>query len=216
MKKLEHNNLFNFLAKRIAWLFFPFIKDEIDGIKFNYKNKPYKYFFDKYNVTLCNERQIEVPIIRGEIPNMLEIGNVLQHYPCNWDIVDKYEKGRGVINCDISKFKPKKKYNLIVSISTLEHIGERTGQSKKKILKAINHLKSLLNKRGKLVFTVPLGWNSEMDELIYADKLGVKMRFMKLDKYYDWIECPMKDTENSEYGGKFPFANAIMVGEYVK
>jgi len=215
MKQLFHNNFTNFLSKRLAWLLFPFIKKEIDGAEFKYKDKSYKYFLDKYNVTLVNERQIEIPIIKDEMPNILEVGNVLQHYKGNWDIVDKYEKDKGVINCDITNFKPDKKYDKIVSISTLEHLGEKTGHSKQKILKAIKHLKSLLNKGGKLIFTVPLGWNSAMDDLIYAKKLGVKMRFMRINDEYCWIECDMKDIKDIEYGGKVPFANAVMIGEFI-
>jgi hypothetical protein len=56
--------------------------------------------------------------------NILEIGNVLSHYfPVNHDIVDKYEKADGVINQDVVHFYSPKKYDLIVSVSTLEHVG---------------------------------------------------------------------------------------------
>ena len=216
MKQPNHYNFSNFVAKRLHWLFYPFLKYIMKYDTFRYNGKEYSSFLDKYNVTPVNERQVEIPIIRGELPNILEVGNVLQHYGANWDVVDKYEKGKGVINCDITRFKPNKKYDKIVSISTLEHLGERTGHSRQKILKAIKHLKSLLNKGGKLVFTVPLGWNSAMDDLIFRKKLGVKMRFMRLNETYDWIECSMENAKGIEYGEPNAFANAIMIGEYVK
>ena len=216
MKQPNHNNFSNFIIKRLSWLCYPILKYIMQYDKFKYNGKEYRVLLDKYNVTPANERQVEIPIIRKEFPNVLEVGNVLQNYGANWDVVDKYEKGKGVINCDITRFKPKKKYDKIVSISTLEHVGEKTGHSRQKILKAIKHLKSLLNKGGKLIFTVPLGWNSAMDDLIYKNKLGVKMRFMRINNDYDWIECSMKDIKGAEYGYPQAFANAIMVGEYVK
>ena len=76
-----------------------------------------------------NERSIEVPIVM-EIVNqnkgkrILEIGNVLSnYYKVSHDIVDKYEKAPNVINQDVVDFKTNEKYDLIVSISTLEHVG---------------------------------------------------------------------------------------------
>jgi hypothetical protein len=41
--------------------------------------------------------------------NVLEVGNVLYHYPIQQmgrDIIDKYEKEGGVINRDILEYKP--------------------------------------------------------------------------------------------------------------
>jgi len=56
--------------------------------------------------------------------NILEIGNVLsRHIKLEHDILDKYETAKGVINEDIVDFKSEKKYDLIISISTLEHVG---------------------------------------------------------------------------------------------
>ena len=228
MKTPFHHNFSNFLTKRFMWLFFSLYKKCFEGTKFKYKGKEHEFLIDRYNMTICNERQVEIPIIRAELPqNILEVGNVLQHYGAGWDVVDKYEKGKGVINCDITRYNPNKKYDKIVSISTLEHLGEKTGHSKQKILKAIKHLKSLLNKGGKLIFTVPLGWNSDMDDLIHKNKLGVEMRFMKINKDGGWEEVDMSQImeygyndceyiDKMEYGYPFPFANAIMIGEYVK
>ena len=45
------------------------------------------------------------------------------YYKFEHDIVDKYEKKKGIINQDIVDYKPDKKYDLIISISTLEHVG---------------------------------------------------------------------------------------------
>ena len=70
---------------------------------------------------------------------ILEVGNILSHYfSVNHDIVDKYEKDVDVINQDIIDYHPNKKYDLIVSISSLEHVGEdETPREPKKILYAL-------------------------------------------------------------------------------
>ena len=61
---------------------------------------------------------------KHEAQRILELGNVLSHYyPVHHDIVDKYEKSSGVSNVDIRDFDTSKDYDLVVSISTFEHIG---------------------------------------------------------------------------------------------
>lgn len=94
------------------------------------------------------------------------MGNVLSNYfSVNHDIVDKYEKSYGVINHDIVDFNPDKKYDLIVSILTLEHVGwDEIPKEPTKILSAIKNMIALLEPEGKIVVTLPLGYNPEMDD----------------------------------------------------
>lgn len=99
------------------------------GKIFRFHGSDYQYFLSDYNDTALNERAIEIPIInrivtqyRGK--DVLEIGNVLSHYfPVRHTILDKYELGQGVINEDICTYAPGKLFDLIISISTLEHVG---------------------------------------------------------------------------------------------
>ena len=97
------------------------------GINFEYVVTPRS--FD-------NERSVEIPVVQSFIKHttgksVLEIGNVLFNYqqpPA--EVVDKFEKRPWVINQDIVDFSPGKQYDLIVSISTIEHVGlDVTGQS---------------------------------------------------------------------------------------
>lgn len=202
--------LLNFVTKWGDFLFYPLIKPLYERIPFKFDDFQHYPYMAIYNVTPSNERQVEIPIVMKKI-NMLEVGNVLNHYKLKWDVVDKFEKAPGVINQDILNYNPGKKYDKIVSISTLEHVGGR-----KRILKAIKKLKSLLNKGGHLVFTVPIGWNTEMDWLISHNKLGVSMKFMYLNNYAEWHECEKEIAMGRKYGGDWAFANAIMVGEWRK
>ena len=95
--------------------------------RFKLDNTSLGYFYYPYNATWRNERVVEIPVIINVLSKnkkILEFGNVLSHYfSVNYDILDKYEKAKGIINKDIIKFKPNKKYDLIISISTLEHVG---------------------------------------------------------------------------------------------
>ena len=84
---------------------------------------------------------------------------MLSYYmPTYHDVLDKYEKGDGVINEDVANFKPEGKYGLIVSISTLEHVGwNETPKDSGKIPEAISNMLEMLEPVGQIVSTVPLG-----------------------------------------------------------
>tara|TARA_Y100000310_G_scaffold204358_1_gene204618 strand:- start:6532 stop:7242 length:711 start_codon:yes stop_codon:yes gene_type:complete len=140
--------------------------------KFSFNGKRYPYFYDPYNHTWLNERSIEVPIILNEMKKckgkILEVGNVLAHYEkLDHDVLDKYEKSEGVINEDAVSFTTNKKYDLIASISTVEHIGwDEPEKSSDKIPRTIENLKKCLNEKGKIIATVPMGYNPHLDKLI--------------------------------------------------
>jgi len=143
----------NKLANSLWYYYFKLFKS---SRTFTFQRETYRYFYHKYNTTWRNKRAVEVPIVWKIVNkyigrNILEVGNVLSHYfPVNHDILDKYEKAKGVINQDVVDFSPAKKYDLIVSISTLEHVGwDETPREPMKILRAIENLKRLLAPKGK-------------------------------------------------------------------
>lgn len=188
---------------------------------FTLKNKKYKYFIHTYNHTWGNERIVEIPIIwdiirEKKTTNILEVGNVLSHYfSINHDILDKYEKGPSVINEDVVTFRPKKKYNCIVSISTLEHVGwDEPKKDKMKIIQAVRNLKKMLSRNGKIIFTVPLGYNPYMDEIITHGKLNLDEQYYlrRISKDNLWKESKLSKTDRILYNSPFPLANGIIVG----
>jgi len=194
---------------------------------FTFQKESYRYFYHKYNVTWRNERAVEIPIVRRTVrkyegKNILEVGNVLSHYfPVKHDIVDKYEKAKNVITQDIADFHPAKKYDLIVSISTLEHVGWDENQSDHKILNApdkvlrvIENLKGLLALEGTLVITLPLGYNPCLDKLLKSDqtKFGRRFCLKRVSKDNKWIEASWEDIKNAKYNSPFPAANGLLIG----
>jgi hypothetical protein len=191
---------------------------------FVFQQRAYKYFVAKYNTTWSTERAVEIPIVCQMIKEskgkILEVGNVLSHYfSFQHDIVDKFEKGEGVINEDVTTLEFKDKFDLIISISTLEHVGwdekspsERLND-KEKIPLAIEHLKKMLTNKGLLTFTVPLGYNPILDELIKDGKLDVqKQLFLKRISKDKWVETDLKSVKDVKFGSPYFRGNAIMVG----
>ena len=202
---------------------------------FPFQGKKLPYFYHRYNTTWKNERTVEVPIIMNyvkDFPNkrILEVGAVLIHYypvkwdildkyergPSIWDILDKYGRGKEIINKDVIDFKPLNKYDLIISISTLEHVGfDEDVKDQKKIIKAIKNLKEkCLNQKGRMIITMPIGYNPETDGLLFANKLGFdeKIFLKRIRKENQWKEISEKEARNIKYNQPFNSANSIVIG----
>ena len=213
------------IIKLFAWLMHYYYKIlKQPSRTFTFKGKTYNYFCHRYSTTWRNERAVEVPIIwkivtrsKSQGMHILEVGNVLSHYfSIQHDVLDKYEKAHGVINQDIVDFQPPKKYDIIVSISTLEHVGwDEEPRDPEKILRALENLKTnCLAAGGKIVVTLPLGYNTEMDRL----HRGGKIRFTKqcyLKRVFGdnkWIEVDWDDVKEAKYNNPFPAANGLVIG----
>jgi len=119
---------------------------------FAFNGRTYSYLYHFCNKTWKNERGVEIPIfrdilLRHQTARILEVGNVLSHYvPIHHDVVDKYEVAPGVINQDIVEFAPTARYDLILNISTLEHVGwDEVPREPAKLLQAIEHLRGIFH-----------------------------------------------------------------------
>lgn len=187
---------------------------ELDGVKYEY------YIGGFWN----NERAVENSIIYREVRNakgrdILEIGNVLMHYyVISHEVVNKYEKAVGVLNVDIVKFKTDKKYDLIVSISTIEHVGfdEKEEYPPGKPLEAISHIKTLLKPGGRLAITLPLKYNPEIDEMVTRhaaifDKISFIMRTSRSNI---WKQVTYEETLKVDFGSPYKGANSMAICYY--
>jgi SAM-dependent methyltransferase len=191
--------------------------------RFTFAGSDYPYFNHRFNWTWTNERAVEIPIIlrcieqsRGK--RILEVGNVLSHYlPVAHDVVDKYEKAEGVINQDIAGFKAEHPYDLIVSISTLEHVGwDEQPREAEKPIRALENLIGCLGQGGLLVATMPIGYNPELDRLLGEGRLSfsVVRHLKRVSRANDWAEAQWEEVRGVRYNKPFPAANAIAVGFY--
>lgn len=188
--------------------------------KFKFQGNLYSYFYHPYNRTWCDERIIEIPIIWRIIKGrkgmkILEVGNVLSHYfSINHEVVDKYEKAKGVKNIDIINFRTEQKYDLIVSISTLEHIGwDEKPKKPAKIFQAIKNLKNILVEDGQIIATIPLGQNSFLDSILKTKKTFFNQQYyFKRISFNKWIEANREDIKYVRYNQPYPAANGLMIG----
>lgn len=188
---------------------------------FFFQGKRFNYFCAAYNNTCENERIIEIPIVMEWVSkykdkDILEVGNVLSHY-FNFahDILDKYELKEGVINQDVVEFHPNKRYDLIISISTLEHVGwDEIPRNPKKIIMAVENIKSLCAPDGKIIVTLPLGYNPELDKLLEGNLIQFDSQyFMKrVSRLNEWKQVPLSEVQGSEFGYPYPYGNAVLIG----
>lgn len=187
---------------------------------FQLDSREYEYLYHPYNRTWKNERGVEIPIFRElllqyQSKRVLEVGNVLSHYfPIHHDVVDKYEVSPGVINKDIVEFVPPQKYDLIVSISTLEHVGwDEQPQEPAKLLQAIEYLRSTcLAPGGSLIASLPIGYNRYFDDLLNSGRSPfTTQHFLKrVSKQNYWVESDWEQVRDVPYG-RF-VAHAICIG----
>lgn len=190
------------------------------GRTIEFQGHTYPYLYRRYNLTVRNERAVEVPIFAhlvNQYPadRVLEVGNVLAHYfPVSHDRLDKYEQAPGVINADVVDFQPGKNYDLIVSISTLEHVGwDEQPRDPTKLLRAIANLQSLLVPGGTLAISLPLGYNAEVDRLVRSRALPFTSEgYLKRGADNVWREVGWHEVQGADYNYHIPTANGLVVG----
>ena len=107
------------------------------------------YFVHAYHYTWLNERAVEVALAldlleRHPGASVLEVGNVLGHYtPFEHTVVDKYEQAPGVLNADVADLDLGRQFDLVLAISTLEHVGlDEDVRDDDKPLRALERLRA--------------------------------------------------------------------------
>jgi SAM-dependent methyltransferase len=138
--------------------------------RFLFQGERYAYLFHRYKLTWLTERAVEVPVVQALVDRqapgrVLEVGNVLARYRRQTHlVVDKYERAPGVLNLDVLDLDRHGEFDLIVSISTLEHVGwDEHPRDPAKAPRAVAALRALLAPGGRLVLTVPIGYNPAFD-----------------------------------------------------
>jgi len=184
---------------------------------FVFQNRTYNYCRSFSRYSFSTERTIEIPIILAELnQNMkiLEVGNVL-HRHCNYkrDVVDKYEKGNNILNCDIIEFHSTEKYDRVVSISTLEHIGfDENIIDPDKTIHAVKKMIALTKPKGKVIISVPLGHNPYMDKHVAEHKIPyTSIALMERTNKYTWIEIEYDPNREYICDYPYPLGNSIAI-----
>ncbi len=251
---LKNRNKFLFLVNILSYFFT--VRSLFKIIKYKFSKAPsfifngtkLNYFYHSYHNHRLGERSVEIPIIRQYlektgIRSFLEIGNATNHYYTYFQdlidtkiVVDKYEKGWGVINKDIKDYFIDNKYDLILSISTFEHMDSDCGKnpdyvkgkSKFGTFAADNifHVcKNLLNDGGIFILTAPLSPHYEWNQTVFEtgvfnkDLLNVKSikkYYMKKINEIEWQQIDENDAIKAKYNYPFPGINILSIVEFKK
>ncbi len=184
---------------------------------FRYRGKAYRYFCHWYNTTFLNERAVEIAVALAMLKKargkrILEIGNVLSHYTdVTWQVLDKYEKGKGVINEDVVDFHPNERYDLIISISTMEHVGfDEHPKDATKYSRAIENLKTLLAPGGSMFVTIPVGYNPDSVNDSCHTNLFETTQYLKHVSALRWEEVSKEEALQARFYYPYQFGNAVI------
>jgi hypothetical protein len=191
--------------------------------EFSFDGQRLPYFYHRSNYTWANERAVELAIgsetlRRYDGQRVLEVGNVMsQYFGTRHTVVDKYERAPGVINRDIVEYEPDEPYDLILSISTLEHVGwDEQPRDAEKIPRAIARMMSWLAPRGEMLVIVPVGYNPHLNAHLQSAVFQpfAKRYLRRISADNRWEEARWTDVCDAKYHEPYDWANALAVCRY--
>jgi hypothetical protein len=185
---------------------------------FQFQGRPIRYLPH----TFATERRAEIPLgldflgSLGPGVRILEVGNVLAPFGApERTVVDLYERAPNVINEDIVAFSRGLRYDRILSISTLEHVGFDEPEPRPgKFQAALDHLLTeLLDPAGAFLATVPLGYNPEVDRFVRnTSNHSVRVACLRrTSAFNEWVEVPIDEITAADVDRPFPGASAIAI-----
>jgi hypothetical protein len=197
--------------------------------RFAIDGNAYRYFLHYYNNTWGNERAVEISYVwdivkkaRNERKKVLEVGNVLSNYfSIDHDVVDKYEKSNypRLLNIDFNDYFPGEKYDLIVSISTFEHIGKLDPpEFWGRVKDSVDHVADLLSPGGSAVITVPAGYNDFLDRAIRDGRISFSRTICmeRHPKHNEWKQTTLEAALGKPYIRPFPGATGLIIGYVIQ
>ena len=220
-QKLRPRHILIVFANELRMLFSSLIIPRLALRKkqFELWNFQSQYFLHKYNTTWRNERSVELSAVRHFLEarpegSLMEFGNVLEHYELGIPdvVVDLYETGPRITNIDIVDFSASGKFDSIISISTIEHVGwDEAPQSSTKTKLALDRLISFLKPDGVLFITAPTGHNPYLDALICE---GIPTMIRQTFLVRDGFEWKAQNHFVAiPYGSKGPGAASVWIAE---
>ena len=165
---------------------------------------------------------MEVPIAQAIVDRhrdrrVLEVGNVLSHYgEQSHVVVDKYEQAPGVLNRDVLELDDLGQFDLVLAISTLEHVGrDEEPRDPDLASEAVRRLQALLAPGGRLVVTVPVGYHAGLDEAFRTGAFpGARLRALRRGSLGpNWRERDPDDVWGTPYDFLLYSARAVVIAE---
>lgn len=181
--------------------------------------RKYKYFNHSYNLGhYCRrytERTVELALADEWLkiyPDSWEIGAVTPYYWPNrvGNIVDPTDK-HPQVNCRFSLLDIDLTDKNLLSISTIEHIGQlQYGLAED--ANAIQALQKIASESNNFLITFPVGWNAVLDDFIFTGGARgfCNVHFLSRNRYELWDSVPA-ESARLPYGGKRMWANSVVI-----
>jgi hypothetical protein len=118
---------------------------------------------------------------------------------------------------DVVDFRPTRPYDLIVSISTLEHVGfNEQPLEPEKPWRAIRNLQRALSSQGRLVITVPIGANPHLDRMLEEGRIPLDdpVCLRRISRDNRWRQVPWEDIRQARYGHPYRNANGVLMATF--
>jgi hypothetical protein len=179
----------------------------------------YPYLRDPYRWSWLTERAVEVPVVARIVEEhrgrrILEVGNVLPHYvPAQHTVVDKYEQSRGVLNRDALDLADLGSFDLVVAISTLEHVGwDERPQRPWLAVQAAAALRERVAPGGRLVVTVPMGYNPTFEAAVRSGEVPATSQLaLRRASGSTWNQVPIEGVWDAPYDWILMAASGVII-----
>jgi hypothetical protein len=193
--------------------------------QFTLGGRAYEYVDHRHSWTWLNERAVELPIAgealgAADPARTIEIGNVASHYfPSTHRIVDKYESAPGVENIDLFEIDEREAFDLVLCVSTLEHVGwDEPVRDPSAAIDAVVRLRELAAPGGRLLVTIPVGYHPTLADAVIDGALGFdSVRALRC--YYphlDWHESDPPEVAAVPYDELIYRAGAVLICEWLR
>ena len=186
---------------------------------FTFAGEAHAYLVHPHKRTWLTERAVEVPVVQAVVDRhagrrVLEVGNVLSHYRAQaHTVVDKYERAPGVLNRDVLELGDLAPLDLVVAVSTVEHVGwDERPRDPERAVRAIGSLRSLLAPQGSLVVTIPVGYNPILDRALREGRVPwSSLRALRRQGGTRWREADPEEVWDVPYDFLMYSAGAVLV-----
>jgi hypothetical protein len=162
------------------------------------------------------ERALEIPLAARAIAgrpsdSVLEVGNVL-HFAgiTGHTVVDKYEAAPGVVNVDIVDYEPGRVFDLVVSISTLEHVG--WDESPRDPQRAVLALDAMSRLGRDLLVTIPVGYQPPLEQHFVDGPFDEVLLAVRTSRLPRWELRPLSEVPSLRFGTPYAAGNGILIG----
>lgn len=191
--------------------------------QFTLDGRCYDYVDDWHSWTWLNERAVELPIARDALgaadpARTIEVGNVTSNYfPARHRIVDLYESAPGVENIDLFEIAEREAFDLVLCVSTLEHVGwDEPVRDPAPALDGVARLMELVAPGGRMLVTIPVGYHPTLADAAIGGDLGFdSVHALRCDyPSFDWREVNPHEIAETPYDELIYRASAVLVCDW--